>query len=37
MEAKVGRLLRDFRWGRMDAVFAPELAAPPGALKLAAE
>lgn len=37
MEAKVGRLLRDFRWGRMDAVFAPELAAPGGALKLAAE
>ncbi len=37
MEGKVGRLLRDFRWGRMDAVFAPELAAPAGALKLAAE
>jgi polysaccharide deacetylase family protein (PEP-CTERM system associated) len=37
MEAKVARLLRDFRWGRMDAVFAPEIAPPAGALKLAAE
>jgi hypothetical protein len=37
MEAKLGRLLRDFRWGRMDAVFAPEIAPPGGALKLAAE
>jgi polysaccharide deacetylase family protein (PEP-CTERM system associated) len=38
MEAKVARLLGDFAWGRMDEVFAPELAAPERAgRKLAAE
>ncbi len=38
MEAKVARLLGDFAWGRMDQVFAPELAAPERAApKLAAE
>jgi hypothetical protein len=26
--ARIGRLLRDFAWDRMDRVFAPELHAP---------
>jgi polysaccharide deacetylase family protein (PEP-CTERM system associated) len=28
MEAKLQRLLRDFRWGRMDAIFLPRAGAP---------